>query len=129
MKTEFVQQVAVEIAREGNVMQDSVEILSYEAFPFKVKARVSYMAGGLDAQKNAVSLTKKLQEDPISMFTVGFSATYGDASLADISTETLTPSSLSHVDESCVPFSNVQVVDVELRDINHYPVGCVAGNC
>ena len=129
MKTEFVQQVAVEIAREGNVMQDSVEILSYQAFPFKVKARVSYMAGGLDAQKNAVSLTKKLQEDPISMFTDGFSATYGDASLADISTETLTPSSLSHVDESCVPFSNVQVVDVELRDINHYPVGCVAGNC
>ena len=28
-----------------------------------------------------------------------------------------------------MPFSNVQVVDVELRDINHYPVGCVAGNC
>ena len=113
VKAEFLREVKLEISREAVVMEDSVEILSYLAFPFKVKAKVSYMAGGLDAQKNAVSLTKKLQETPISMFSESFSITYGQASLSDISSETLTPSALSHVDQSCVPFSDVQIAPAQ----------------
>ena len=129
VKAEFLQEFVMEVARESNVMEDSVEVLSYTAFPFTAKAKVSFMAGGLDAQKNAVSLTKKLQEEPITMFTESFSVNYGYASLSDISSDTITPSTLSQADRSCVQLSDIQVVTVDVQSVNHYPVGCTGNNC
>ena len=131
VKQEFLKEFSLEVGREANVMEDSIAILSYSAFPFQIKAKVFYMAGGLDAQKNAVSFTKKLQQDASSIFSQSFSLSYGYASLADISADTLIPTSLSQsqVDQSCTPFSEIQTVSIELQHMNHYPEGCKVGNC
>ena len=127
VKQKFLQEFVVEIARQAKVMEDSIELQSSSYFPFQVKAKAFYMAGALDAQKNAMALTEKLQQSTSSIFSESFSLDFGYASLVDISTETLTPA--THNDKSCMPFSDIQVVNVDLHHVNNYPIGCAVGNC